>query len=581
MIKKKYIFPLLAMPAMITLNSCMDEVQPVSYLTAEQVEASSTAQKSLLDGIVAFMNTYNTWGGDEYYTNDWGYPCQMMFRDALTADFPATASNYNYWANVETSQQLESAAYYTYKFYYTAINNCNLLVGNINPEGATTTELNYLGCALTFRALFYFDMARMFEFQKTGYSSLDASAEAVDGLTVSIVTDKTTDAEMKNNPRAPFYTMYRFILTDLNDAEEYLSGYKRTNGTYPDRSVVYGMKARFWLELASRFDKTPADLTTQLSHENDDDGYDALGITTANECYEQAAHYAQLAESGYTPMSESEWRDPSTGFNTATDAWMFYGSVTTKEQEGNYYSSLMGTVCTEAYWGMPQYGEGTYRMIGSALYNKMGSGDWRKLSWISPDDAGKTPDSSNGIEDKYQLAEWSNDDGSVTSTSKFSEYPAYANLKYRTRSCSGYLEGMLCDIPFMRVEEMYFIEAEALAHTNGVATGVAKLNSFMNSYRYTDGSYNCTASDIDSFTDELISQKRIELWGEGLSMFDYKRLKMAVKRTANTNYADNCLIDSKDGYVCPAMNYYILDYAVNSNPAIIQNPSCTGWNNLE
>lgn len=578
-INRKKILFLLAIPALLTLNSCMDEVQPVNYLTAEQVEESSTAQKSLLDGIVSFMITYNTWGNDDYYTNDWGYPCQMMFRDALTADFPATASNYNYWAWVESSQSLEAAAYYTYKFYYTAVSNCNQLIGKVDPSTATTTEKNYLGCAQAFRALFYLDMARMFEFQKTGYSSLDASAEQVKGLTVSIVTDKTTDEEMKNNPRAPFYTMYRFILTDLNDAEENIEGYERTDGTYPNQTVVYGLKARFWLELASRFEKTPEDLSTMIANDNADDGYDNIGVSSAEECYRNAAYYAQLAEKSYTPMSQSEWRSSSTGFNTATNAWMFYSSITTKEQEGNYYSNLMGTICTEASWAMPQYGEGTYRMIGSALYDRMGNGDWRKLSWISPEDAGKTPDESNGIEDKYMLASWTN--GTTTSISKFKEYPAYANLKYRTRSHSGYLEGMLCDIPYMRVEEMYFIDAEATAKTSGLSAGIAKLESFMNSYRYTDGSYKCAVSTMDDFIDEVIAQKRVELWGEGLSYFDYKRLKMAVKRTANTNYIDNCKIDSKEGYVCPAMNYYILDYAVNSNPAIIQNPSCTGWNNLE
>ena len=71
----------------------------------------------------------------------------------------------------------------------------------------------------------YLDIARQFEFKKTGIASLDdkASKDGIWGLTVPIVTEKTTKEMQRHNPRAPFYKMYRFILTDLNHAEEYLA----------------------------------------------------------------------------------------------------------------------------------------------------------------------------------------------------------------------------------------------------------------------------------------------------------------------------------------------------------------------
>ncbi len=102
-------------------------------------------------------------------------------------------------------------------------------------------------------------MTRMFEYKTTGFSSLDAQAEKskVAGLTVPIVTEKTTAKESKNNPRAPFYTMYRFILNDLKLAESEMKGFERANKTQPDESVVYGLEARLWLEMATRFEKNP------------------------------------------------------------------------------------------------------------------------------------------------------------------------------------------------------------------------------------------------------------------------------------------------------------------------------------
>ena len=48
---------------------------------------------------------------------------------------------------------------------------------------------------------------------------------------------------MRHNPRAPFYKMYRFILTDLDNAEKYLQGYVRSDKKMPDLSVVYGVES--------------------------------------------------------------------------------------------------------------------------------------------------------------------------------------------------------------------------------------------------------------------------------------------------------------------------------------------------
>jgi len=568
----KYIKTLpLAAAMTLTLSGCMDEVDSHSYVSKEQVESLASSQEAMLNGLAAFLVDYNTWGttgSEAYYLNDYGYPAQMFLRNVLGDDFPiASGASFNYWMSPEQSTELRWAPYYTYNYYYHFAKNCNNLIAIIDPATASSESLNYLGCALTYRALCYFDMARLFEYKATGYASFDdvATADGVMGLTVPIAGEDMTEADLRNNPRVPFYTMYRFILSDLNKAEKYLEGYARPNGTYPNQDVVYGLKARFWLELATRFEKSADDLAAQVSHESDNDGYDALGITTARDCYAKAMEYAQKAESKHSPMTQSEWTNPTTGFNTATDGWMFYCSVSTTEQEGYYYSSFIGTICTEATWGMAQYGK-AYREISSDLYDNIGEGDWRKLSWIAPEDAGKAPAT------KYQAA---------TDAATFKTLPAYTNLKFRTRDIGTITEGMKCDMPMMRVEEMYFIEAEAAAHLNGYADGYARLKSFLDTYRYSEGSYSANVSDITSFQNELIAQKKIEFWGEGLTMFDLKRLNIAINRSRSTNYVDAYVLDSKADKVCPSMNYYIMDYAKNQNAAIILNPDCSGWNNAE
>ncbi|MGN1229372.1 MAG: RagB/SusD family nutrient uptake outer membrane protein [Prevotella sp.] len=563
---------ILSMIAAPLLTSCIDETQPTDVLSDNQVSGMASAQDGMLNGITAYMVTYNSWGVDEttnYYLNDWGYPCQMFFREVCGSDIPVYDASYSYWYSIESAEQTRYTPYYTYKYYYKLISNCNNLIGVIDPTSASTTSLQKLGCALTFRALAYMDIARMFEFKKTGVASLDTYADSygIWGLTVPIVTEKTTLDDCKQNPRVPFTTMYRFILTDLNRAESYLTGYERKSKTLPDLSVVYGMKARFWLEMGSRFEQNADDLTKMQEADSkaDEDGYDQLGVTSAVDCYRKAQQYAQLAMNGYEPMTRDEWHSPQTGFNTPNKAWMWCMSVSQREQiPDQYYNSFIGTMSSEPSWAMPR-GYNAFRCIGSYLYAKMGDGDWRKRSWVAPEDAGRPAAKSN-----YQTS---------LDETEFTELPAYANLKFRPASgdLEDYYVGLLGDLPLMRVEEMALINIEITARLNGVAAGWAALKSFVNTYRYTDGSYAPRESSLMSdFVTELMVQKRIELWGEGLCFFDYKRLNLQVRRTDNTNYKDAFLLNSIEGYTAPWMNYFILEYEQELNTALVPNPDTSG-----
>ncbi len=561
---------LLSVSSAVLLNqSCIDETLPTNYASDKQIEQSQNAQEALLSGLASFMVAYDTYGSSGG-ANDWGYPCQMVMRDVMTEDFPVTfkGANYDYFTVYEEGINLRynNEGY----FYYAQLikNACNL-IKTCDIENASTTTKNYAGIGYAYRALAYFDMARMYEFKETGYKSFDSLATEVWGLTVPIVTEKTGLEESKHNPRAPFYTMYRFILSDLNKAEEYLSGYSSTK-EYPDENVVKALKARFWLELATRFEKSPADLATQLNHENDQDGYAALGIVSATDCYNKALRYAQdVIGGGYTPMTKEQWYDTATGFNTATDSWIWMAKIGSKEQlSGYYYYSWMGTLNNEGQYTLGYYG--TYRCISKALFDKIPDNDWRKQSWVAPADTGKIK-----VPDKYST---------LISDSRWSSVPAYAGLKFHTGggSVDDYYTGHICDIPLIRVEEMYFIVAEAKAHTQGVEAGNDELEKFVNAYRYTDTGdnakrYTCEASDILSFTDSLMVQKRIELWGEGLVYFDYKRLGLAITRDyPGTNFYKNTRLNSRRGYVAPWLNYYLSEYENSYNPSVILNPDPSG-----
>jgi hypothetical protein len=82
---------------------------------------------------------------------------------------------------------------------------------------------------------------------------------------------------------------------------------------------------------------------------------------------------------------------------------------------------------------------------------------------------------------------------------------------------------------------MYFIEMEAIAHTQGNDVAMMQLIQFMQAYR--DPYYACLTNNI---VDEIIFQKGIEFWGEGIKMFDMKRLNIGYKAAyEGTNYYDS------------------------------------------
>jgi hypothetical protein len=87
------------------------------------------------------------------------------------------------------------------------------------------------------------------------------------------------------------------------------------------------------------------------------------------------------------------------------------------------------------------------------------------------------------------------------------------------------------DYIYMRVEEMYLLNAEACAKTGDEAGARKSLKAIM-ALRVPDASY------IDALTgkallDEIYLQTRIELWGEGKSYLSLKRNKGTVNRGTN------------------------------------------------
>lgn len=506
-------------------TGCIKETFPTSGATADQVTT-----ESLMNGLYYQMTAVgNTGAGSNGFQWDFGLPAVHIVFDAMCEDMTVLGNpGYDWFAAWPQNQYLGDRYYQCivgWYNYYPWIKTCNDVLGRIDPATEIEAEKIMRGKVLAFRAYFYLDLVRMYEFKENKYTD----GQKVLGLGVPIVTEKTTEEMSKNNPRASVEDCYEFILDNLKQAEACLTGYKANAKTEPDLSVVFGLYARTYLAM------------TEL-----DDRYYAL-----------AADYARKAinASGCTPLTQEQWESPTTGFNsmTANNSWML-GLGLPSENVSNLLN-FTAHMSAEGSWG---YGEALGRGISKRLFDQIPDTDFRKHSWVDP---------TSGYE--YKSNRW--DDVAE----QFKSMPLVC-IKFRPAQgeFTNYKIGGAAEHPLMRVEEMYLIEAEAAGKAN-LSTGIQLLNDFMK-YRITDKTkpYNCNSkvTNFRELQEEVILQKRIEFWGEGIVFFDYKRLRLGVTRGyAGTNITGDYLMNCDE--IAPWWNWVIPRSESQSNAAV------NGYNN--
>ena len=494
--------------SVIIISSCIKESLPQgSVQTQDQVSESESALHAIANAIPASMMTSNLlgWASSSSYGDhtDFGIGAihlktEFMLEDMVTSgDNPYYNRFYPYVLNRSQGERYIYCAYF-WQCYYKWIKMANDIISLVDPQTAADDAVHILGQAYAYRAMFYLDLARLYEPKENVYTDISG----IQGLTVPIVTETTTEQQAKENPRAPREKMYDFILSDLANAEAYLDP---SSGSYtsPSLAAVYGLYARAYLEM----------------------GYwEGPGSAGA---FENAAEYARKAvsASGRTPLTQAQWEDPVGGFNSgaASNSWI-WGLTTSSENTINIVT-YTAHISSEGTWG---YAPLSQISASRRFYDAIPDSDFRKHSWLDPS---YLADPAAGLPYDYKFS--GSDQDKVNFLGGTDANPPavpYQNIKFRPYlgECSDYAVGNCADHPLMRVEEMLFIEMEAVAQTN-LASAKGLIEDFMDK-RILDGNYACQASDLDSFLEEMLFQKRVEFWGEGVLFFDYKRLGKGITR---------------------------------------------------
>ena len=539
----KFAAALLCAP--VLLSSCIEETFPEGgNVTSGQISESPFAMEDIAASIPTILITNYLNMGDHF---DFGYPGIFGATDRMVGEVFPVSQNlpggnqyYDRWqAWLYPDMGGLSATGWTdffYLNYYQFIYSANEVISIASQSESGGVAL---GIAKAFRAMCYLDMARMYDplpAKAPDRPSYESELEAVKGLTVPIVREGATLEQLENNPRATREEMFNFILSDLTDAESLLADYQPASKNMPSQAVVYGLLARTYLWLGG-FEET----------------YE--GFVTGTEAYKKAAEYARKAinASGCTILTESQWLDPKTGFNTVNNAWM-WAMIQTTDTVLNNLLSWAAHMSLEAVYG---YGYGAQPGISVFSYERISDTDFRKKSYV-------TADRSYAAAQPYM---------SLTEE-EFKTVAPYASFKFHTAGGekSNFTIANVVDIPMMRVEEMYLIEAEATAHYDE-ATARTLLTSFM---AHRDPNYRIPAATTD-LVEEIIFQKRIEFWGEGIIYYDMKRLNMSMHNADTGTNAPSGAIISTDGRA-PWWNCVIPLGAVQQNIALtnMNNPDPTG-----
>ena len=524
--------------AAIMASSCIEETHSLAVATEDQVTL-----QTLIKGIPSAMMEPGSAGyASSGQAWDFGIPAIHLATESMTGDLIVTGNiGYDWfqqWGTNDALGQEYAVCVLTWNTYYRWIAMCNDIIRKISTIDAsevTQTDRHYLGTAYTYRAYCYLDLVRLYEYKENKYTDGDG----IVGLSVPLVTEESTEEQAKNNPRATADEIFeKVIFPDLEKAEELLSDYSPANRYAVSLALVYGLKARSYIDRAT-------------AHEDAD-------------LYANAAEYARKAitSSSCTPLTQTEWEDPTNGFNNASsnNSWI-WGLPLASENVASLFC-FTAHMSNEQSWAA--YGFAVGRGINKNLYNSIDRNDFRMHSWLDPDRS------------SYEYKSCRQD-----SKTYFAESLAdYVNIKFRPAGgeCKISATGGAADHPMMRVEEMYFIEAEAKAHES-LNEGISLLNAFMNNYRIVGGGYDCAkkATSLKAFINELLLQKRIEFWGEGIVMFDLKRLDVSTKRGyVGTNSPTSYRLNT-DGRA-PYWNFVISRGEVQNNKAIIgkNNPDPSG-----
>jgi len=439
--------------------------------------------------------------------NDFGYPSIMLFTDANGFDVVSEDNGYNWMGNSLDYTDRDFTSYEAqivwndlYKLIFTAN---NVIVG-IDPDTEEPLSQFYLAQGLSVRAFSYLILAQLYQFNYVGHETSPC---------VPIITDENAnEVALDGAPRSSVQEVYSLINSDISKSIELLesaeaAGIGRADKRYVSLAVAYGIRARM-------------NLTMQKWSDALSDANKAIETSEA-----QPASIADVSVPAFWTANENNWM------------W----GIIIAETDDVVTSVIVNWI---SHMGSLNYGYANYskgKQINKTLFESIPATDVRKGWWLNEN---LTSPNLSAAQQAF-MAE--------------NQYTAYTQVKFAPYNNVVGTSINANDVPLMRIEEMYFIKAEAEYKSNG--GGKQTLEDFVKQYR--NPNYVCLASDIQ---EEVYNQRRIELWGEGLGWYDMMRLNKDMDRRGGGYPNATMIFDISAGN--NVLLWRIPESEIQANPAL-------------
>lgn len=460
--------------------------------------------------------------------DDWGFLMMRFCNDLEGADALIVDSGYN-WFSVcgqYTSRNANYAnPYIRYCTPYNMISDVNTFLAGFDENVSDAESVYMIAQAHALRAFSYLSIAPAFQF-----------VTQKDAPCIPLLSDEIED--FTHNPRATVQEVYDVIINDLTYAVDNLDGYARPTKAYINKIVALGLRARAYLDM-QEYQKAYNDAT------------EAIKLGTAAGYRPKTIDELSVAlETGtaFENLSEVDWL---WGYDMTTDIAKIFAYANS--------SSWLRSFSANGYAPATQ----TYTCINKMLYDKIPATDIRKQWWVD-ESLKSTLITSLTWDGHPDVANYS--DGGDTKL----PFLPYTNVKFGCWPIATVDNDE--DVPLMRIDEMYLIQAECLnsPEMNKAGEATTVLENYVKTYR--DPAYSVSGRGL-SLADEIWFQRRVELWGEGFAIFDTKRLGKPLVRfhddENSTNYAAafRFNMEATDGW----LNMRFPQDELNTNFSIVDN----------
>ena len=320
-----------------------------------------------------------------------------------------------------------------------------------------------------------------------------------------------TVAGTEGQPRSTNKAVYAQAVKDIDAAIAYLNGQSKQHVSHIDYYVANGIKARIALYMG---DYTAAYAAAKI----------AMSASGKNVAFDASQHFNDSGAS-----------------NVLWGAEIITDQGTTNPQFLAHMDIAFGG-----------YGKASRKCCSAELISKINAAD-KRIKWWN-----------------YEVLE----DGKTL---------GYQQYKFLFKDASVPTSG--ADHIFMRMPEMYLIAAECACR--GAGSGESEAKSLLNEMMSTrqDG-YDCSAKTgtslgalttdyTGSLLEEIILQRRIELWGEYGRIYDIKRLRQGFKRTAAMGHPTAGLLTTLHTDDPESFDWVLTipSAETDANPLMVQNPT--------